>query len=284
MPYPSNLSISDTVKEVRRLKRWFQAGVFSFVYALIPLYAFVFNMEKLHILLINAIGLSMAIVVIEVAFAEMLKLRLRSEQGLRDADEQVIVALAVAVEGKDATTHGHLQRLARYALRLGEALGLDDRQLLFLRYGAILHDIGKIAIPESIVSKPGPLSTDEWYEMRKHPVVGQQICAPLRFSDEVGPLIRHHHERWDGTGYVDSLAGDQIPYLSRVISVVDAFDAMTSDRPYRPALSVDEAMKRLAEGSGTQWDPVITDVFLGLIRTERLDPVEVQSDARQEAA
>jgi len=176
--------------------------------------------------------------------------------------EQVVFTLAAAVEAKDPTTCEHLQRMSHYAVRLGHALEFHQHQLMLLRYGAVLHDIGKVGVSEAILCKPGPLDDDEWREMRKHPVIGEKICAPLRFASEVGPLIRHHHERWDGRGYVDGLAGEAIPLLARVLSVVDSYDAMTFDRPYRAALPQAEALKRLREGAGTQWDPEIVGVFV----------------------
>ena len=141
---------------------------------------------------------------------------------------------------------------------------------MLLRYGAILHDIGKIGVSEAILGKPGPLTEVEWEKMREHPVVGESICAPLRFSHQVAPIIRHHHERWDGEGYVDSIAGEEIPFLARVISIVDAFDAMSSDRAYRPALSIGETVRRLSEGAGSQWDPQITRAFVDLVLREGL--------------
>ena len=180
--------------------------------------------------------------------------------------EQVIFTLAAAVEAKDPLTVNHLVRMASYAVQLGKALDLDEGQLVLLRHGAILHYIGKIGVRETILHKPGPLSKDEWKEMKEHPVIGETICAPLRFSHNVGPIIRHHHERWDGRGYPAALAGEQIPFLARVISVIDAFDAMTSDRPYRDALSVEEATSRLDAGAGNQWDPDIMQTFLEIVK------------------
>ena len=199
---------------------------------------------------------------------------------LEDA-EQVIFALAAAAEAKDPTTEDHLHRMQRYAVQIGQALGLDKHQLMLLRYGGILHDIGKIGVSEAILCKPGPLTEAEWEEMRQHPVIGERICAPLRFSHEVGPIIRHHHERWDGQGYVDSLSGEKIPLLARVISVVDAFDTMSSDRPYRKALPLEETARRLSDGAGTQWDPDITRVLLELLGCEGLGDEELErSEAR----
>ena len=176
--------------------------------------------------------------------------------------EQVVFTLANAVEAKDTTTGEHLQRMTVHTARLGDALKLHPHDLLLLRYGAILHDIGKVGVSEAILCKPAALTDDEWEQMRKHPLIGENVCSSLRFATEVGPMIRHHHESWDGTGYVDGLSGEDIPLLARVISVCDAFDAMTSDRPYRAALPLTEAARRLREGAGTQWDPQLVRVFL----------------------
>jgi len=185
--------------------------------------------------------------------------------------EGVVFALAAAVEAKDPNTGGHLQRMASYAVQLGQALGLNSHELTLLRYGGILHDIGKVAVSESILSKPAPLSDAEWTALRQHPVIGQKICAPLRFGPEIGPVILHHHERWDGEGYVAGISGDAIPLLARVISVVDAFDAMTSDRPYRSSLPMEVVVKELQEGAGSQWDPAIIAPFLDMIRRGELE-------------
>ncbi len=188
-----------------------------------------------------------------------------------EGTEQVIFTLAAAAEAKDRTTASHLRRMARYAVNLGRGLGLDERQLLVLKYGGILHDIGKIGISETILAKPGPLAPDEWREMQQHPIIGERIVTPLRLAAEVSPIIRHHHERWDGRGYVDSLSGEGIPLLARVVSIVDAFDSMSSDRPYRRALSADQVRARLAAGAGSHWDPDIMRVFLELIDRNEIE-------------
>jgi putative two-component system response regulator len=188
----------------------------------------------------------------------------------RRFDEQIMLALAAAAENRDATTGGHLQRLAGYGLLLGQELGLDEGQLRVLRYGALLHDIGKLAVSAKVLCKPGPLTEEEWEEIRQHPVVGERVCSCLWFSRQVAPVIRHHHERWDGSGYVDGLAGSDIPLLARIVSVVDAFDAMSTDRPYRKALPDFEVVRRLKDGAGRQWDPEISLAFLGIVEGQSL--------------
>ncbi|OGO50348.1 MAG: hypothetical protein A2148_06520 [Chloroflexi bacterium RBG_16_68_14] len=208
--------------------------------------------------------------------------RFRLDEEESRFDEQIMVALAAAAEGKDATTAGHLHRLAHLSAVLGQELGLGDHQLQVLRYGTVLHDIGKLAVSTSVLRKPGPLSDDEWEEMRQHPVVGDRICGCLKRSSQVRPIIRHHHEYWDGTGYPDALAGPEIPFLARVVAVVDAFDAMTTDRPYRKALPPAEVLRRLAKGAGKEWDPDITHAFLDLVEREGLDP-RIMSAGEQRA-
>ncbi len=204
--------------------------------------------------------------------------RLRAERDLVDEQlggvEQVIVALASAAEAKDPTIEQHLHRMATYAVELGKALALDERQLLLLRYGALLHDIGKIGVSDAVLLKRGPLTLEEWREMRQHPIIGERICAPMRLAEALRPIVRHHHERWDGTGYSDGLAGTDIPYLARVVSVVDAFDAMSTDRPYRRALPLERTLSELESGAGSQFDPAIVRVFVELVRGRGMDFVE----------
>jgi putative two-component system response regulator len=187
-----------------------------------------------------------------------------------DGAEQVIFRLAAVAEARDRTTRNHLHRMAHYATQVGRAMRLDKQQLTLLRYGAILHDVGKIAVSEETLCKPDSLTDAQWTEVYLHPIMGEKICAPLRHTHELGPIIRHHHERWDGKGYVGGLAGEEIPFLARVVSVIDAFDAMLSDRPYRKALPLDETTRRLSDGAGTQWDPYITQEFLDLVQHEGL--------------
>jgi putative two-component system response regulator len=198
--------------------------------------------------------------------------RFRLDEELRQGNEQVIFALADAVESKDSTTGDHLHRMRQHAAILGQHIGLDEHELLVLRYAATLHDIGKISVSDTILTKPAALTESEWEEMRKHPLIGERLCAPLRFADEIQPVIRHHHERWDGKGYVDGLAGEEIPMLARLVGVVDTFDAMSNDRPYRQALSLTKCIQELKRVSGSQLDPDLTCAFIrviedGLIQT-----------------
>ncbi len=179
-----------------------------------------------------------------------------------DSSETVILSLAHAIEAKDPTTEGHCQRLAQHAEQLGRTLGFSGARLRILRMGATLHDVGKIAVPEAILDKPGALTADEYAIMQRHPVAGAAICAPLRSARDLIPAIRHHHERWDGTGYPDRLAGEAIPLDARIVAIVDSYDAMTSDRPYRRGLPVEKALAIMRENRGPQWDPTLLAIFL----------------------
>lgn len=185
----------------------------------------------------------------------------------------IVETLALVVEAKDQYTADHLERCKRYGIALANRIdpGMVTPQL---QYGFLLHDVGKIGIPEAILMKPGPLSAQEIEVMRTHPLIGVQIVAPMRrVLDEVTvEVIRHHHERFDGSGYPDSLAKEQIPLSARIFSVVDSFDAMTTDRPYRRALRMHEALLRLKQGSGSQFDPDVVTEFEALLEgTESLD-------------
>jgi putative two-component system response regulator len=181
--------------------------------------------------------------------------------------EAVIFALARAVEAKDAYTEGHLQRLALYSVAIGERMGLCAEELIALRYGAILHDVGKVGVDEVIIRKGGPLTPTEYCTMQQHTLIGERIVQPLRMAVAVGPIVRYHHERWDGRGYPDGLAGISIPLGARIVAVADAFDAMTTHRPYNQVLSIDEATQRLRAGANIYWDPQIVDVFLDWLQS-----------------
>ena len=188
-----------------------------------------------------------------------------SFQSLEDTFLSTIEALANALEANDAYTSAHARWIKEMALGVGRELGLDAKSLKRLELGAIFHDIGKIGIPSSVLAKPGPLTFAEREVMETHPELGEKILAPIARLHDVREVVRHCHERWDGTGYPDGMEGEQIPIESRVIFVCDAFHAMTTDRPYRPRLTVDEASRRLHEASGTQFDPRVVDIFLRLV-------------------
>jgi putative two-component system response regulator len=205
---------------------------------------------------------------LEARIRALLRTKRRNEQ-LEQA-EAVIFALARAVEAKDAYTEGHLQRLAGYAEAIGQRMGLDGEDLVALRHGALLHDVGKVGVDELIIRKGGPLTPAEYHLMQQHTIIGERIVQPLRMSAAVGPIVRYHHERWDGRGYPDGLARESIPLCARIVAVADAFDAMTTERPYNRVLSDDEAAERLRAGAGMYWDPSVVAVFLDWLQTTRM--------------
>lgn len=211
----------------------------------------------------------------ELAVRVRTLLRVKRRNDTLEPAENVIFALARTVEARDAYTEGHLHRLARYSTAIGERLGLMEAELTVLRYGAWLHDVGKIGIDETILLKKGPLTPAEYRVMQQHTLIGERIIAPLRMSAKVGPIVRGHHERWDGRGYPDGLAGAAIPLGARVVAVVDAFDAMTTKRPYNRVLSAEEALERLQGGAGTIWDAQIVATFAAWLREyDTLPPLE----------
>jgi putative two-component system response regulator len=182
-----------------------------------------------------------------------------------DATEGVLFALARAVEARDRHTIHHAERVGRYAEAIGVALGLDSEDTAMLYEGGVLHDLGKIAIPDAILLKPGPLTDHEFAAMRQHSVEGERICLTLRSVAHYLPIIRHHHERIDGAGYPDHLLGAGIPTGARIVAIADAWDAMVSDRPYRAGLDREEATRRLRAGAATQWDEAMIRIFLSLL-------------------
>ena len=167
--------------------------------------------------------------------------------------ETVLFALARSIEAKDPYTEGHCERLSRYSVLLAERIGLKAELREALRRAGVVHDVGKVAVPEHILVKPGPLSAEEREIMQQHPVVGERICAPLKSFRHVLPVIRHHHEKLDGTGYPDGLKGEQIPLTARIMTTVDVYDALTTDRPYRKALSREEALRTMREEVKRGW-------------------------------
>ena len=178
----------------------------------------------------------------------------------------MLLTLGRTVEAKDPYTQGHCERLAAYSVALGLELGLPPDDLTALDRGGALHDLGKIGIPDAILLKPAGLTKAEWAIMREHPVIGERICLPLRSLKPVLPIIRHHHERWDGGGYPDGLAGEAIPLTARILQVVDIFDALTTERPYKPALSQATALAALRDEVARGWrDPGVVEPFIDLV-------------------
>lgn len=198
-----------------------------------------------------------------------------------DGAETVILALARVVEARDLYTVHHAERVGLYSRELGQAYGLAREEDLEVLYrGGVLHDLGKAVIPAEILLKPGPLSEEEHLVMRRHSTAGERICQPLRSTTQYLPIIRHHHEWFDGSGYPDRLRGDAIPLGARIVGVADAWDAMVHDRPYRAALSHEEGLRRLREGSGHQWNPEFVALFIALLEGGLAARVEALSAKR----
>lgn len=186
-----------------------------------------------------------------------------------DSAESVILSLARTVEARDPHTEGHCERISRYAVALGRRLGLPDEDLAALHRGGFLHDIGKIAIPDAVLFKPGPLNNDELAVMRTHPIVGEQLCGSLRALVRVRPIVRHHHERLDGSGYPDGLSGPDVPLLAQIVGIVDVFDALITSRPYRDAVSVPEALQKLRREVDQGWrDSRLVEAFATAVEAD----------------
>ena len=202
-----------------------------------------------------------------------LKARMRSLMQLKrftddlDSAEAVLRSLALMIESRDAYTEGHCARLAGYATDLGSILGLSEDDLVTLGRGGYFHDIGKIALPDSVLLKPGPLVPEEFELVKQHPIVGDRLCGDLRSLHRVRMIVRHHHERLDGSGYPDGLRGDEIPLVAQIIGLVDVFDALTTTRPYRPALTSEAALAELDKEVARGWRRA--DLVEAFARTRR---------------
>jgi HD-GYP domain-containing protein (c-di-GMP phosphodiesterase class II) len=182
----------------------------------------------------------------------------------------VASVLANAIEVRDASMEGHTERLACLAMEIGRREELSDPEMEALGLGAVLHDVGKIGIPDRILLKPGRLTAEERPIMEAHAAIGDRMLAPLELLGSVRPIVRHHHERWDGTGYPDQLAGDGIPLLARIVAVADSIEAMSGQRPYRRPLGKDDVVHELERGCRAQWDPGLVAIALDLIAAGNL--------------
>jgi HD-GYP domain-containing protein (c-di-GMP phosphodiesterase class II) len=208
-----------------------------------------------------------------IAVAEIQSLRYAQDvrrlyHQLQGAICQSLLGLVAALEARDPCTRGHSERVGDWCRQLAGVLGLPVDQADMVAQAGRLHDIGKIGVPEAVLRKRGPLDQDEWAIVRNHPLVGSQIVAPFEFLSTSAMVIRHHHERWDGSGYPDGLAGGAIPLGARIVAVADVFDALTSDRPYRSALPRDAALAHLTAEAGRTLDADIVGALLGLVRLD----------------
>lgn len=203
---------------------------------------------------------------VEKKTAALLKSNLELQLALKEIEDlslEIIFRLAKAAEYRDEHTGYHIQRISHYAVTIGINIGLNNEALEVLRYASPLHDIGKLGIPDSILLKPGALMKEEWEIMKQHTLIGANILkgSKIKYLKAAEKIALYHHERWDGTGYPEGLKGSKIPLLARITAIADVFDALTSDRPYRKALSVDEAFTIIEEGKGKHFDPELVDIF-----------------------
>ena len=202
-----------------------------------------------------------------------------NEQGMRSPD--IVTALVTALAAKDPATKAHSERCSWYAPKLGEELGLSAEEASVVRLASLLHDIGKLGVPDEILTKPGPLTEDEWIQMKQHPAAAREILAQICAVADATPGIVHHHEHFNGSGYPDGLRGEEIPIASRILSVTDAFDAMTTDRPYRKAMSIEAAIEELERNSGSQFDPSVVEAFLRLLSRHDHQPPHFMASAEE---
>ena len=233
---------------------------------------------------LNTVGIILPLLVIAYLTYRTSLARLADAQRhisqVNDLYLSTIEALAMAVDAKDQITHGHIRRVQVYAVELAKRLGVhEDRQLRAIETAALLHDMGKLAIPEHILNKPGKLTAAEFDKMKRHADIGADLLSSVRFPYPVVPIVRHHHEAWDGSGYPSGIARTDIPLGARILSVVDCFDALTSDRPYRPRLEKDEAFRILSERSGSMYDPLVVSTFIDAF--DEIAPAAI--DAGQQA-
>lgn len=212
---------------------------------------------------------------LDVVVKERTKELEESYEKLKQANRQALFGLAEAIEAKDPYTKGHCGRVAAYSLVLAKESGYPEAGLETLEFGAFLHDIGKIGIRDAVLLKPGPLDDAEWVHMREHPVKGDEIASKIEMLRPIMPAVRNHHERWDGSGYPDRMRGAQIPLVARIVAIADAYDAMSTDRPYKKAIPLDTCETLLRKHAGTMYDPELIEVFvtkhLGALYREEYD-------------
>ncbi len=206
-------------------------------------------------------------------------LRIKRYADELESAESVLLALARSIEAKDPYTEGHCERLSRCAVKFGRRLGIEEEEIAALRIGGVVHDIGKVAVPDAILLKPSALTPEEWSVMREHPVVGARICGGLKSFKLVVPIIRHHHEKMNGTGYPDRLKGDAIPRAARVLQIVDVFDALTTVRPYKKAMPDEAAIVVMREEVAKGWwDPDYFLVFEALVREDGFRTATIEGE------
>lgn len=199
---------------------------------------------------------------------------------LEQAYMESIETVRYTVEAKDTYTRGHSDRVSMYAVLIGKKLGLSDEDIERLRIGGLFHDVGKIGIPDTILQKQGKLSDDEYSEIKNHPTIGAHILSTATIFKDILPIVKYHHEKYDGTGYPERLKGEKIPYLARITALADTFDAMTSKRVYRDSLSIEQVKEEFKRCKGTQFDPKLTEVFLDILENDYNSILEIQERYR----
>ena len=195
---------------------------------------------------------------------------------LEQAYMESIQTVRYTVEAKDTYTRGHSDRVSEYSVLIGQKLGLPEEDIRRLRIGGLFHDVGKIGVPDNILQKDGKLTDDEYSEIKNHPTIGAHILSSASIFQDIIPIVKHHHERYDGRGYPGQLKGEEIPYLARIAAVADAFDAMTSRRVYRDSLPTDAVISEIEKNKGTQFDPQIADAFLDILKNNYSTIKEIQ--------
>lgn len=219
---------------------------------------------------------------IEKSELDRIKEELQATQNrLEQAYMENIETLRYTVDAKDSYTKGHSERVSEYAVLLGKKLYINSDDLYTLRIGGLFHDVGKIGIPDNILTKNDKLTDEEYEEIKQHPSIGAKILSNAAIFTDIVPIVKHHHERYDGTGYPDHLKGEEIPYMARIVAVADAFDAMASRRPYRDSVEIEKIVKQISENKYTQFDPQIADALLDIIKNNYSALEEIQERYEQ---
>lgn len=219
---------------------------------------------------------------IEKSELDRIKEELQATQNrLEQAYIENIETLRYTVDAKDSYTKGHSERVSEYAVLLGKKLCINSDDLYTLRIGGLFHDVGKIGIPDNILTKKDKLTDEEYEEIKQHPSIGAKILSNAAIFTDIVPIVKHHHERYDGTGYPDHLKGEEIPYMARIVAVADAFDAMASRRPYRDSVEIEKIVKQISENKYTQFDPQIADALLDIIKNNYSALEEIQERYEQ---